>query len=66
MLERPVDEAHNHLYPSQQSDRSYSKLLPTWVGSRVIVHPALTPTTLPGKQPTHHGHITICTTQITV
>ena len=44
MLERPVSEAHNHLYPSQQSDRSYSKLLPTWVCSRVIVLHALKPT----------------------
>jgi hypothetical protein len=44
MLERPVKQAHHHLYPSQQSDRSYSKLLPTWVSSRVIVLHALKPT----------------------
>jgi len=37
MPEMPVNQARLHLYPSQQSDRSYLELLPTWVSSRMIV-----------------------------
>ena len=54
MLERPVSQAHHHMYPSQQSDRSYSKLLPTWASSRMIVLHALKLTHHDLHIPDHH------------